>query len=173
VVGGSVRVRNAIPDDTDAIVAVTAAGWRTAYRDIVAPERMADLPVLRWRHEIHVGLLRPVDDAFSYVAEIDGEFAGYCFVAAPSREPDLRPNVAELVAIYVEPDRWRQGAGEALMKAAMLRLAGLPYDEVVLWTFKENAPAIAFYERHGWSRDGEEKVHPGAQAVAIRFRHPT
>jgi hypothetical protein len=37
----------------------------------------------------------------------------------------------------------------------------------------ENAPAIAFYERHGWSRDGEEKVHPRAQAVAIRFRHPT
>jgi GNAT superfamily N-acetyltransferase len=173
VVGGSVRVRDAIPDDTDAIVAVTAAGWRTAYRDIVAPERLADLPVARWRQEIQVGLLRPVDDAFSYVAEIDGEFAGYCFVAAPSREPDLGPNVAELVAIYVEPDRWRQGAGAALMNAAMLRLAGLPYDEVVLWTFKENAPAIAFYERHGWSRDGEGKVHQRAQAEAIRFRHPT
>jgi ribosomal protein S18 acetylase RimI-like enzyme len=173
VVGGSVRVRDAIPDDTDAIVAVTAVGWRNAYRDIVAPERLADLPVARWRHEIQVGLLRPVDDAFSYVAEIDGEFAGYCFVAAPSREPDVGSNVAELVAIYVEPDRWRQGAGEALMNAAMLRLAELPYDEVVLWTFKENAPAIAFYERHGWCRDGEEKVHPRAQAVAIRFRHPT
>jgi ribosomal protein S18 acetylase RimI-like enzyme len=169
----SVRVREATPDDTEAIVAVTAMGWRTAYRDIVAPERLADLPVARWRHEIQVGLLRPVDDAFSYVAEIDGEFAGYCFVAAPSRESGLGPNAAELVAIYVEPDRWRQGAGEALMNAAMLRLAGLPYEEVVLWTFKENAPAIAFYERHGWSRDGEEKVHPRAQAVAIRFRHPT
>jgi ribosomal protein S18 acetylase RimI-like enzyme len=169
----SVRVRDAIPDDTDAIVAVTATGWRTAYRDIVAPERLADLPVARWRHEIQVGLLRPVDDAFSYVAEIDGEFAGYCFVAAPSREPDLGRKVAELVAIYVQPDRWRQGAGEALMNAAMERLAGLPYDEVVLWTFKENVPAIAFYERHGWGRDGAEKVHPRAQAVAIRFRHPT
>jgi ribosomal protein S18 acetylase RimI-like enzyme len=168
----SVRVRDATPDDTDAIVAVTAIGWKTAYRDIVAPERLADLPVARWRHEIHVGLLHPVDDAFSYVAEIDGEFAGYCFVAAPSGEPDLGPNVAELVAIYVEPDRRRQGAGEALMNAATERLAGLPYDEVVLWTFKENAPAIAFYERYGWSRDGAEKVHPRAQAVAIRFRHP-
>jgi GNAT superfamily N-acetyltransferase len=173
VESGSVRVREAIPDDTDAIVAVTAAGWRTAYRDIVAAEHLADLPVARWRHEVNVGLLRPVDDAFSYVAEIDGEFAGYCFVAAPSREHDLGPGVAELVAIYVEPDRWRRGVGKALINAAIERLSGLPYDEVVLWTFKENTSAIAFYLRHGWSRDGSEKVHPRAQAVAIRLRHPT
>lgn len=170
---GSVRVREAIPEDTDAIVAVTAAGWRTAYRDIVTPDRLADLPIARWHHEVHVGLRRPLGDAFSYVAEINGGFAGYCFVAAPCREQDLGQNVAELVAIYVEPDRWGQGAGGALMRAAMERLAGLPYDEAVLWTFKDNVPAIAFYECHGWRADGEEKVHPRTQAVAIRFRHPT
>ena len=171
--GGPVRVRDATPDDTDAIVAVTAAGWRTAYRGIVAQDRLAELPVERWRHEVHVGLRRPVEDAFSYVAEIAGEFAGYCFVAAPSREPELGPDVAELVAIYVEPDRWRQGAGAALMRAAMDRLSSLPYEEAFLWTFKENAPAISFYERHGWRADGDEKVHPRSQALAIRFRHPT
>jgi ribosomal protein S18 acetylase RimI-like enzyme len=172
VEGGPVRVRRATPDDTEAIVAVTAAGWRTAYRDIVAFDRLADLPIDRWHHEVHVGLRRPVEDAFSYVAEIDGEFAGYCFVAAPSRERELGPNVAELVAIYVEPERWSQGAGSALMRAAMDRLAQLPYDEVLLWTFKENTPAIAFYERHGWTRDGDEKVHPRSDAVAIRLRRP-
>jgi GNAT superfamily N-acetyltransferase len=168
--GGPVRVRKATPDDTDAIVAVTAAGWRTAYGGIVAPDRLADLPLERWHHEVHVGLRRPVGDAFTYVAEIDGQFAGYCFVAAPSREPDLGPNVAELVAIYVEPDRWGQGAGTALMRAAMDHLAELPYEEVILWTFKENGPAIAFYEREGWKADGEQKVHPRSQAAAIRFR---
>jgi ribosomal protein S18 acetylase RimI-like enzyme len=173
VEGGPVRVREASPDDTDAIVDVTAAGWRTAYRGIVAPDRLVDLPIARWRHEVHVGLQRPVEDAFSYVAEIDEQFAGYCFVAAPSRERELGPNVAELVAIYVEPDRWSQGAGTALMRAAMDRLAQLPYDEVFLWTFKENGPAIRFYERHGWRRDGDEKVHPRSQAVAIRLRRPT
>ena len=165
-----IRVRNATPDDTDAIVAVTVAGWRTAYRGIVAPERLADLPVPRWRHEVHVGLRRPVDDAFSIVAEIGGQFAGYCFVAAPTREREFGPSVAELVAIYVEPERWNRGAGAALMGGAMDRLAQLPYDEIFLWTFKENAPAIAFYERHGWRRDGGEKVHPRSQAVAIRLR---
>ena len=110
-------MREATPDDTEAIVSVTVAGWRTAYRDIVAPEKLADLPIDRWRHEIGVGLRRPVDDAFTYVAEIEGGFAGYCFVSAPARDSDLAPDVAELVAMYVDPEHWRAGAGAALMDA--------------------------------------------------------
>jgi GNAT superfamily N-acetyltransferase len=142
------------------------------YREIVDPEKLAQLPVERWRHEVGVGLKRPVGDAFTYVAEIDGSFAGYCYVAAPSRESDVGPDVAELVAMYVEPEHWRKGAGEALMRAAMERLSGLPYAEAVLWTFKENARAIAFYEGQGWSPDGSEKIHPRTGEPAARYRRP-
>jgi GNAT superfamily N-acetyltransferase len=142
------------------------------YREIVDPEKLAQLPVERWRHEVGVGLKRPVGDAFTYVAEIDGSFAGYCYVAAPSRESDVGPDVAELVAMYVEPEHWRKGAGEALMRAAMERLSGLPYTEAVLWTFKENVRAIAFYEGQGWSPDGSEKIHPRTGEPAARYRRP-
>jgi GNAT superfamily N-acetyltransferase len=165
-------VREATSDDTEAIVSVTVAGWRTGYRDIVAPDRLADLPIERWRHEVGVGLRRPVADAFTYVAEMDGGFAGYCFVAAPSREADLDPDAAELVAMYVDPGRWRQGVGNTLMEAALDRLAGLPYEEAVLWTFRENRRAIAFYERHGWRPDGSEKVHARTRQPAVRYRRP-
>jgi GNAT superfamily N-acetyltransferase len=165
-------VREATPEDTKAIVSVTAAGWRVAYRGIVSPEKLAELPVERWRHEVGVGLRRPVGDAFTYVAEIDGKFAGYCYVAAPTREPGLGREVAELVAMYVEPERWRQGAGDALMKAALERLAGLPYTEAVLWTFAQNKRAIAFYERHGWQADGDERIHARSGEPAIRMRRP-
>jgi ribosomal protein S18 acetylase RimI-like enzyme len=148
------------------------AGWRAGYREIVAPDRLADLPVERWRHEVGIGLRRPVADAFTYVAEVDGEFAGYCYVAAPSRESDLGPEAAELVAMYVDPGHWRQGVGDALMRTALERLAGLPYEEAVLWTFKANDRAIAFYERYGWRRDGAEKIHPRTGQPAARFRRP-
>jgi GNAT superfamily N-acetyltransferase len=111
-----------------------------------------------------------VADAFTYVAEIDDAFAGYCYVAAPSREADLGPEAAELVAMYVDPDRWREGVGKALMEAALERLAGLPYEDAVLWTFKENDRAIAFYERHGWRPDGAEKIHPRTGEPAVRYR---
>jgi ribosomal protein S18 acetylase RimI-like enzyme len=151
---------------------VTVAGWREGYRDIVSPERLLDLPIARWRHEVGVGLKRPIDDAFTYVAEFDGNFAGYCYVAAPSREADLGREAAELVAMYVDPAHWRRGAGNALMEAALERLAGLPYPEAVLWTFKENDRAIAFYERHGWRADGAEKIHPRTGEPAVRYRRP-
>jgi GNAT superfamily N-acetyltransferase len=151
---------------------VTVAGWQAGYREIVAPEHLGQLPVERWRHEIGVGLKRPVSDAFTYVAEIDGGFAGYCYVAAPSRESDLGDDVAELVAMYVDPERWRQGVGDALMGAAMERLSGLPYTDAILWTFKENARAIAFYERHGWRADGTEKLHSRTGEPAARYRRP-
>jgi ribosomal protein S18 acetylase RimI-like enzyme len=151
---------------------VTVAGWRAGYRGIVSPERLADLPIDRWRHEIGIGLRRPVGDAFTYVAEIDGEFAGYCYVAAPSKEPDLGREAAELGALYVDPGHWREGTGDALVRAALDRLAGLPYTEVVLWTFGENAPAIALYERHGWRPDGARKIHARSGEPAVRFRRP-
>jgi GNAT superfamily N-acetyltransferase len=146
---------------------VTAEGWRAGYREIVSLEKLAELPVERWRHEVNVGLRRPVADAFTYVAEIDGAFAGYCYVAAPTKED---PEVAELVAMYVRPGHWRAGAGSALMGAALERLVGLPYGEAVLWTFKENGRAIAFYERHGWELDGAEKIHPRTGEPAVRMR---
>ena len=165
-----VRVREAIPEDTEAIVTVTVAGWRAAYVGIVKPEKLADLPIDRWRHEVGVGLRRPVDDAFSYVAEIDGEFAGYCYVAAPTREPDVGTAVAELGAMYVDPGHWREGIGEALMNAALVRLAALPYTHAVLWTFEQNERAVAFYERFGWAKDGGEKIHARSGEPAVRMR---
>ena len=165
-------MREATPEDTEAIVSVTAAGWREAYRGIVSAEKLAALPIERWRHEVSVGLRRPVDDAFTYVGEIDGAFAGYCFVAAPARDADSGAQVAELVAMYVDPAYWRRGIGHALMQAALDRLAGLPYSEAVLWTFAENERAVAFYERHGWRRDGGEKIHARSGEPAVRMRRP-
>lgn len=149
---------------------MTVAGWREGYRGIVSEEKLADLPVERWRHEVGVGLRRPIEDAFTYVAEIDGEFAGYCYVAAPTREPDLPSDVAEVGAMYVDPAHWREGVGAALMGAAVARLEGLPYSEAVLWTFRGNERAVAFYQRYGWSADGVEKIHQRSGEPAIRMR---
>jgi GNAT superfamily N-acetyltransferase len=149
---------------------VTAAGWRTAYRGIVSPETLADLPIDRWQHEVSVGLKRPIEDAFTYVAEAEGELAGYCYVAAPTREAELGADVAELVAMYVVPGHWREGVGTALMNVALERLAKLPYREAILWTFDQNERAVAFYERLGWRKDGGEKIHQRSGEPAIRMR---
>jgi ribosomal protein S18 acetylase RimI-like enzyme len=166
------QIRAGTLDDTEAIVSVTAAGWRERYRGIVPPERLADLPLERWRHEISVGMRRPVDDAFTRVAELDGAFAGYSYVMAPARDGDLTPTAAEIVGMYVDPARWRQGVGTALLDATIERLEELEYTVVVLWVFKENRAARRFYNRHGFKADGSERFHPLAEAQAIRMQRP-
>jgi GNAT superfamily N-acetyltransferase len=168
-VSGGLTVRKATTRDATAILEVNATGWRHGYRGIVAADRLANLPFQRWRDEITNGLRRPVGDAFTRVGEIDGRFAGYCYVAAPARDADLG-RVAELVALYVDPGTWRRGVGSALLEAAEAEAAARGYAQLSLWTFAENERARSFYQRHGWAPDGSEKLHPFANANAIRLQ---
>ena len=170
----TVWVREATPDDTGAIVSVTVAGWRTAYRDIVAPEKLADLPIDRWRHEIGVGLRRPVDDAFTYVAEIDGAFAGYCCVAAPARDSDLAPDVAELVG-DVRGSRTLAGRCRRSIDARR-RWGGwraCPTPKRFCGRSRRTGAQSGFYERLGWRRrrHGEDSL-PLGRAGAVRYARP-
>jgi RimJ/RimL family protein N-acetyltransferase len=152
------RVREATPEDTEAIVSVTAEGWRAGYGEIVAPERLADLPIERWRHEVGVGLRRPIGDAFTRVAEIDDGFAGYCYVAAPAREAVPGARTAELVAMYVASAHWRHGVGTALMEAALdLADNWLDLTRIELSVYTDNAAGTALYEKFGFEIEGTHR----------------
>ena len=164
-----VQVRAATLEDTDAIVAVTAAGWREGYKAFVPPQRLADLPVDRWRHEVSVGLRRPFDDAFTLVAEEHGQVVGYSYVMAPARDGDLGPHTAEIVGMYVAPSRWRQGVGTMLVNDTFKRLRELGYTDAVLWVFEENRGARTFYKRQGFKPDGSDRFHPVGETQAIRL----
>jgi GNAT superfamily N-acetyltransferase len=169
-VGPGIAIREATSADTEAVVDVIAAGWRVGYRGIVPDERLEDLPVERWRSEIGAGLASPEGDSFSQVAELDGEFAGYCYVAAPGRDEDIGPEIPELVAIYVEPSAWGSGIGTALIGQAEREAGRRGFVEMYLWTFAANERALGFYRARGWGRDGAERVHPRAGVKAVRLR---
>jgi GNAT superfamily N-acetyltransferase len=166
------EIRDARPADAEAIAAINAAGWRAAYAGIIERDRLAALPVGAWAREIRANLEDASGGTFSLVAEIDGEPVGSCFVLGPGRDRDLGPDIAELVAIYVDPPRWRRGIGSALLLAAHERAARAGFAEMSLWTLSANEAARAFYERHGWRPDGSEQFHPLARAPAIRMRRP-
>ena len=99
-----VRIREAFPIDTEAIVEVTASGWRAAYPGIVPARHLRDLPISTWRHDVRSGLRAPEGDSFTRIADLDGVVAGYCYVAAPAGGEPEGSRIAELVAIYVEPE---------------------------------------------------------------------
>lgn len=165
-----VRIREAFPIDTEAIVEVTASGWRAAYPGIVPARHLRNLPISTWRSDVRNGLRSPEGDSFTRIADLDGVVAGYCFVAAPAREGPEGSRVAELVAIYVEPAFWRSGIGSELARAAISEARARSYEEMVLWTFEENRRALAFYKALGWEPDGGKRPHRATGVPTVRLR---
>jgi ribosomal protein S18 acetylase RimI-like enzyme len=79
-----------------------------------------------------------------------GVIVGFCAVTTPKHDAKQDESLAEVGALYVNPDRWREGAGSAMLIAAFERLRERAWQEVVLWVLPENHRALAFYIRFGF-----------------------
>lgn len=106
------------------------------------------------------------------IADDDGQAVGHT-AFGKSRDDDVAPDVGEIRAFFVRPAAWRRGVGSALMQAALEQLRELGYAEATVWSFDANARANAFYEHHGFRRDGAEKRERiWARLLEVRYRLP-
>ena len=62
----------------------------------------------------------------------------------------------EIIALYVLKDYYGKGVSEQLMHAALVALDH--FSEIYLWVLKDNKRAIAFYQKMGFTFDGQEKI---------------
>jgi [ribosomal protein S18]-alanine N-acetyltransferase len=82
---------------------------------------------------------------FTLVAELAGRILGFVVV---DRD---RHGQAHIITIDVLPEARRSGLGSRLMVAAEERLHALGCSVVFLETAVDNAAALAFYKRHGYT----------------------
>lgn len=136
-----VRIRPARADEREALEALQ---WRAS----LANE--ADRPHLEAHPDaIHLPAEQIERDQV-LVAEVDGRVVGF---AAVVPEDDH----VELDGLFVEPDLWRQGVGAELVDAAVheARRRGLALMVVA------NRAALGFYERCGFTLEGEAQTRFG------------
>jgi len=62
----------------------------------------------------------------------------------------------EIIALYVLKDYYGKGIAQKLVKAALIALDY--FSEIFLWVLKDNKRAIAFYQKIGFTFDGQEKI---------------
>lgn len=62
----------------------------------------------------------------------------------------------EIIALYVLKDYYGKGVGKQLMHAAFAVLDR--FSEIYLWVLKDNKRAISFYQKMGFTFDGQEKI---------------
>jgi GNAT superfamily N-acetyltransferase len=104
------------------------------------------------------------------VAELDGELAGFVRVG-PSRDPDPERGVGEVQSFFVAAGRWRHGIGRELMPAALAELVERGHRAATVWSFAGNERANAFYEAHGFVRDGVTRTEDAwAHIPEVRYR---
>ncbi|HWX08502.1 MAG TPA: GNAT family N-acetyltransferase [Gaiellaceae bacterium] len=159
------EIRPARLDDAGGIADVHVRTWQSAYEHVFGAERLATVTVER-RLPIWKEILNE-DDTTAFVAEDDGRIVGFATVG-PSREDDAD---GELYAIYVEPEAWGTAAGPALIQAGVGVLRDCGFRDAVLWVLEDNPRARRFYEREGWSLDGNrrEGEHLGVATVEVRY----
>ena len=69
---------------------------------------------------------------------------------------DETMQAGEIIALYVLKDYYGKGIAQKLMKEALTTLE--QFSEIFLWVLKENKRAIAFYQKMGFTLDGQEKI---------------
>jgi ribosomal protein S18 acetylase RimI-like enzyme len=166
-------IRRAGPGDARAIAEVTVAGWQVAYRGILPDDFLDGLRVdtreIGWREM----LTRDVDGGTpAWIAvHADGRVLGFV-AGGPPRDEDVPLPAAEVYAIYVQPEAWRNGAGRALLETAVAHWSTRGATTLVLWVFEDNARARAFYEALGWRADGgrQELELGGTSSIEVRYR---
>ena len=164
------QIRQATFPDARRIAQIHVASWRAAYcgqmPDMVLDNLDVEKRAAFWH--THLTRLPPV----TFVAQFKQEIIGFCDLI-PSRDKDSNSHVtAEIAAIYVHPDYWRQGAGRALCLHALLAARRQHFTAVTLWALAANAAAQHFYLTMGFQLDGATRSESfgDLQLPAVRFR---
>ena len=154
-------IREAGPDDAQAIAEVHVASWRSTYRGLLSDAYLDSMSVdehaNRWRR-----LLESASGNHTFVAEVEGAVVGF---ASGGRERDQDPiYIGELYAIYLLKQRQRMGIGRLLFAAVAERLLELEYPSVLVWVLAAN-PARAFYESLGGAYVRARELEIGGEAL--------
>ncbi|MEL7690739.1 GNAT family N-acetyltransferase [Citromicrobium bathyomarinum] len=172
-------LRTATAADAEAIAALHAANWRSAYAGILDPAYLAG-PVIEDRRAVwQERLACPAPDMEVVIAENDQGIVGFASLFH-EREPAWGGFVDNLhTAAAVRG----QGAGKALLVEAARRTAAHdPEKGLYLWVFERNESAVGFYLAQGatiaerltsdWDKAPDEirfRMHwPSAEDLARR-----
>ncbi|MES2218837.1 MAG: GNAT family N-acetyltransferase [Pseudomonadota bacterium] len=143
------RIRHATLSDIAGIAEVHVKSWQTIYRGIVPNEFLNNLSIptqtKRWEGLIHT------EEADILVAEVNNLIIGFISFCSPRMRIADTPFAIELGAMYILPNKWRQGIGRLLFNEAIKEFQGKGYKKILLWVFEKNTQGRLFYKSMGFT----------------------
>ncbi|MBI5457421.1 GNAT family N-acetyltransferase [Candidatus Kaiserbacteria bacterium] len=169
-----IRIRDAVPDDAEAVEQVRYQGWLATYpneefritrediKELFRPQ-LSPEGIENRRHKIS-----EVQKTGRYVvAKVDGRIVGFCILIRYEEKNQLR-------GIYVLPGYQGKGVGKALWQE--VRASIDPKMDTYVELAAYNAVAIGFYSKFGFKDTGRrfsnesQKLKNGAKIPEMEMR---
>ena len=160
-------IRTATHDDIDDLARILVSGLHATYTGLVDPDWLAQRTVDEYRTKWAEWLK---DESFHALVSCndDGTPIGVITFGKLKTPPPgvslIRPlYTAEIYAVYILPDYWRQGHGMHLMHAALCALRTQKHKSMCLWALEGNKRAGAFYTALNGQRIGKRDIEAGSR----------
>ncbi|HIG75411.1 MAG TPA: N-acetyltransferase family protein [Bacteroidetes bacterium] len=139
------HIRQAHPPDLAPVVRILNESAGTGANAILSPVTEASRRAWFGAHSPDAHPL--------WIAEIEGDVAGWCSLSAWRGGREALRGTAE-ISYYVARDRQRRGVGTALVRHALAEAAGLGLHTLLAVGLETNAASEALLRREGFTRWG-------------------
>jgi GNAT superfamily N-acetyltransferase len=164
-------VRPAVPEDAGEIARIQLTTWRHAYRRILPRQALDGLDEAwmaeRWltsikappspRHRVLVAV-EQAQQAYLVGFAATGEADETALAADEEAGVLLRPDVAAVTDLLVEPRWGRRGHGSRLLAASVDLWRTDRFTTALAWAFDADAAMRAFLTSAGWELDGATRA---------------
>ena len=165
-----ITVRDALVGDAKGFAEIHVKSWQVAYVDYMNGEFLQSMSISKQEEQWNTILESPSEG--KYVVAEDSRGVKAFAVYGPARDHDIEGDIAELVALNVHPEHWRNRFGSTLLLDVMKKAKALGYIEIYLWVIEGNEVAIELYTKHGFTHSGIRKVntkHSGNPIDELRY----
>jgi GNAT superfamily N-acetyltransferase len=165
------HLQHARTEDADAIAALHAESWRSAYRGLVPDVILGDALDAERRQAWRDRFAAPdANRRFTLMAVSGDRLVGFACVLADA-DPSHGPLLDNL---HVKPGWRSRGIGARLLHEAREWVRQIaPGQPMHLWVIEDNAAARAFYRAQGGvEADRRINVMAGVEVPALRYTWP-
>ena len=142
-----IDIRKVKQGEADTLAYIQTESWKAAFKVIIDADMLDKCTNIDKARLMYQRLL---DDnkGNGYILTVDDK--PHCIAYwDKARDSDLIGK-AELICIHSLPDNWHKGFGSKMMDLVLEDIKKSGYSEVVLWVFRDNLRARAFYEAKGF-----------------------
>lgn len=149
-----VTIRKVQCGDESDLAFIQTESWKAAFANILDAETLRKYTNIGRATEMYQKLLE-VNKGNGYILLVDDKPHCIAYWDA-ARDPEFEGK-AELICIHSLPDNWHKGYGSQMLTKVLEDIKSAGYAETVLWVFRENMRARAFYEANGFELTGISK----------------